>query len=349
LTIITLVTPGWSQPTYNPTLSDAQFNTAGGTGALPMLMGNRNTAFGFDALTSTSTGTGNTAMGSDTLVNNNTGSSNTAVGQGVLLFNTDGFDNTATGADSLRSNTEGSNNTASGESALYSNTTGNWNTATGVFALENNLTGSDNTAVGGKALKKATGTKNIGIGFQAEASLTIGNNNIYVGNIGGGDESQTIRIGTAQEATFIAGINGVSVSGVPVMVDGNGQLGVFLSSAQYKQHIMPMDTQSDRILTLRPVTFAYRSDSAATRHYGLIAEEVAAVYPELVTHTATGELQTVKYQELIPMLLNELQRQNRELRELRALVGSAVGRSVGSPEIVAGARVPPGETDESLR
>ncbi len=174
-------------------------------------------------------------------------------------------------------------------------------------------------------------------------TLQTGNNNIYVGNRGAGDESQTIRIGTAQARTFIAGINTASVGGAQVMIDTTtGQLGIVTSSARYKREIETMASRSEGLLKLRPVTFVYKDDGAAAPHYGLIAEEVATVYPELVTRTASGEVQTVKYHELIPMLLNELQRQRqefqhalqrqqqdsvevatlrKELAELRALVG----------------------------
>jgi len=151
-----------------------------------------------------------------------------------------------------------------------------------------------------------------------------------------------MRLGKAQTRTFIAGIGNASVSGATVEIDSNGQLGIATSSARYKQDIVPMGTRSEKVLDLRPVTFAYKDDSKGVTHYGLIAEEVAAVYPELVTHTATGEVQAVRYHELIPMLLNELQLQlqefqhalqrqqqessevatlRKELAELRALVG----------------------------
>jgi hypothetical protein len=195
--------------------------------------------------------------------------------------------------------------------ALFGNSTGNNNTATGFQSLESNAVGANNTAVGAKALKKSLGTKNIGIGYQAGVTLTNGNNNIFIGNQGVGDESQTIRIGTAQAQTFIAGINNATVSGATVEVDAvTGQLGIATSSARYKQDITPMGLSSEKVLKLRPVTFAYRNDTQGVTHYGLIAEEVASVYPELVTHTAAGEVQTVKYHELIPMLLNELQREH---------------------------------------
>jgi len=144
-----------------------------------------------------------------------------------------------------------------------------------------------------------------------------GNNNIYIGNLGAGDESQTIRIGTAQAQTFIAGIVGASVTDpAPVVIDMfTGQLAADIrSSARYKQDITAMGARSDGLLKLRPVTFAYKEDARGVTHYGLVAEEVQAVYPELVTRTATGEVQGVRYQELIPMLLNELQHEHQALQ-----------------------------------
>src|SRR5262249_18301694 len=161
---------------------------------------------------------------------------------------------------------------------------------TGDDALLYNTSGMRNTAVDRNPLLQSTGNKNIGIGYQAGATLQTGNNNIYIGNQGAGDESQTTRIGTPQTQTFIAGINGASVSGAAVLVDGNGQLGVFTSSARYKKDIEPMASRSEGLLKLRPVTFSYKDDTAAAPQYGLVAEEVATVYPELVTRTASGEV-----------------------------------------------------------
>jgi hypothetical protein len=298
-------------------------NTAGGTNALQFVVapgdcgttgGCGNTAFGAGALPANMTGDNNTAIGVATLFSS-TGSDNTAWGANALGDNATGSLNTAGGSGALASNTIGSQNTATGLSALAGNTTGNLNTAIGVLALSQNTAGLENTAVGAKALKKSTGTKNIGIGYQAGVTLTTGNNNIYIGNQGAGNESQTIRIGTAQASTFIAGINGASVSNASaVMIDtATGQLGLVTSSARYKQDIAPMGTRSEKVLDLRPVTFAYKDDARAITHYGLIAEEVATVYPDSVTRSASGEVQTVKYLELIPMLLNELQRQRQVL------------------------------------
>jgi hypothetical protein len=335
-------TPSWSQPVCvspgcNSTASDVNENTAGGTEALANLSddASSNTAFGTGALHSTTTGiqntaTGDTAMfknttgnqntasGFQALINNISGSFNTATGVNALSDNTTGTNNTATGANALLLNTTGVNNTATGADALHANETGTLNTATGANALLLNVSGEKNTAVGYNALMNSTGNKNIGIGLQAGTTLTSGNNNIFIGNQGAGAESQTIRVGTAQTRTFIAGINVAGVSGATVVVDGNGQLGVPFSSARYKQDIAPMGGQSEKLFQLQPVTFAYKDDTRNVTHYGLVAEEVAAVYPELVTRTSTGEVQTVKYQELIPMLLNELQRLRQELAELRA-------------------------------
>ena len=302
----------------------------GGPLGLLATTGNFNTASGFEALLYNTTGSWNTASGHDALWFNHTGSFNTANGSNALASNTAGSYNTATGTFALHQNITGADNTAIGYRALYNNFTGFANIASGNDTLFSNSTGIKNTALGTNALFYSTGNKNIAIGFRAGFNLTTGNNNIYIGNQGGGDESQTIRIGTAQARTFIAGITDAGVSNAAtVMIDTTtGQLGLVESSARYKQNIVPMGTRSEKMLDLRPVTFAYKHDAHGVTHYGLIAEEVATVYPELVTHTATGEVQTVKYQELIPMLLNELQRQRQELAELRALVGQ--GRETAS-------------------
>jgi Chaperone of endosialidase len=315
-------------------VSDANLNTAGGTGALSKV----------DETPGPVGGTANTAFGFDALFNHTTGHNNTAIGAKALYNNTTGHFNTASGLAALYNNTTGQANTASGEGAAYLNTTGERNTAYGRGALFSNTTGIRNTAIGYEALTPGlcttcgpTGNKNIAIGFRAGSALTHGHNNIYLGSQGGdSSEFQTMRLGKAQTRTFIVGINTATVSDAAVMIDtATGQLGIATSSARYKQDIAPMGTRSEKMLDLRPVTFAYKDDSKGTTHYGLIAEEVAAVYPELVTRSATGEVQTVKYQELIPMLLNELQRQHqalqsqqKELAELRALVGQGRGKVV---------------------
>ena len=233
--------------------------------------------------------------------------------------------NTAGGADALSNVDEtasgGLSNTAFGNFALRALTTGSSNSAFGASALRLETTGSKNTAVGHKALRNATGEKNIGIGYQAGESLGTGNSNIYIGHQGAGDEFQTIRIGIDQTSLFIAGADSTVSNGTVLEINtATGRIGIGPSSERYKQDIATMGARSSGVSQLRPVTFVYKGDASRATHYGLVAEEVLAVYPELVTRTATGEVQAVKYLELIPMLLNELQRQQQELAELRALV-----------------------------
>jgi hypothetical protein len=198
---------------------------------------------------------------------------------------------------------------------MLSNTTGNDNTASGIFALSGNTMGGVNTAIGDFALdSNTTGSNNIAIGNGAGENLTTGSNNIEIGNSGNAPETNTIRIGVqgTQTATFIAGISGVGVaSGAAVVVNSFGQLGVVPSSARYKREVRNMGDDSDRLMKLRPVSFRYKADPTSTQQYGLIAEEVAKVYPELVVNGADGKPQTVAYHLLPAMLLNELQKQAR--------------------------------------
>ena len=213
--------------------------------------------------------------------------------------------------------TTGINDTAVGYSALSLNTTGNGNMASGTFALGDNTTGNSNTAVGGYALGfNTTGNNNIAIGYEAGfGNLATASNNIDIGNQGTGGDSSAIRIGSegAQTNTYIAGIYGVTSFGIPVYINSNGQLGTVSSSRRYKEDIQDMADASSGLLRLRPVTFRYKKpsdDGSKPVQYGLIAEEVAEVYPDLVARSADGQIETVKYQLLDPMLLNELQKQH---------------------------------------
>ena len=152
----------------------------------------------------------------------------------------------------------------------------------------------------------------------ARLNLTTGSYNIDIGSVGAAGEANTIRIGTpgTQTATYIAGINGSSVMGVDVVVGPTGRLGVVASSARYKKDIQDMGATSDRLMKLRPVTFRYKTDEHGTRQYGLIAEEVEHVYPELIAYDIDGKVETVRYSMLTSMLLNEVQKQNRGERQL---------------------------------
>jgi trimeric autotransporter adhesin len=210
------------------------------------------------------------------------------------------------GSSALYSNTSGAGNAALGHAALYFNTTGGYNLADGYAAGYNETTGSYNVAVG----------------YAAGYNQTTGSNNIYVGNRGVAAESGVIRIGTSntQTETYIAGIENTQITGSAVYVTSSGQLGVLASSERYKTEITPIGKRTEKLQELRPVSFHLKTDPKGTLQYGLIAEEVDKVYPELVIRDATGKIQGVRYDELAPMLLTEVQRQAGEIRDLKQQV-----------------------------
>lgn len=303
------------------------FNTASGYSALSQNQtGDGSTAIGYEALKFNSTGPFNTAAGYQALHLNTTGGANTAMGSSALVNNSAGNSNTAIGVTALSTNTTGSGNTAIGASALFDNETGLNNTASGTGALLNNVTGNNNTAMGLGALSNnIDGSGNIGIGYQAGSVFASHNNSIYIGNAGAfGDANATIRIGTGgtQFSFFAAGIRGVTTGAndaIPVVIDSSGQLGTVSSSRRFKDDIADMGEASRGLMRLRPVTYRYKkpfADGSKPIQYGLIAEEVSEVYPDLVAHSADGQIETVKYQVLDSMLLNEVQRQQAEIRGL---------------------------------
>ncbi len=284
------------------------------------------TFLGVSAGNTTTTGLENTGIGYGTLSQNASGGDNTAVGAYALSNNTTGSDNTAVGTSALRANTTGNNNSAIGAGALAFNTTGSDNVAIGASALGNNVVGSSNTAVGSQALPFSTGSNNAALGADAGFNLTTGDYNVYLGSVGATSESATLRIGDPGLHTrfFLAGVFPVTpgVPGAaPVYVDSTSQVGTLPSSARFKEDIRDMDKASSAILGLRPVTFRYKDQPSAPTQYGLIAEEVEAILPDLVVLDESGEPQAVLYHELPAMLVNEWQKQQRELSRQEA-VGS---------------------------
>ena len=297
-------------------------NTVLGDDALfSLTTGTDNTAMGFDALYSNADGINNIAIGSAALFSNTTGFDNTAVGYQTLTSNTTGYLNTAFGSYALNSNSTGLQNTATGNGALTYNTTGKFNTATGSGTLTYNTTGNLNTAFGLDALLyNTTGGNNIALGASAGINLTTGNYNIDIGHHGFHGEANTIRIGKQgiQTATFIAGISGATVpTGVAVIVDGSGHLGTTTSSARFKEQIKPIDKASEAILALKPVTFRYKHelDPVGIPQFGLVAEDVEKVNPDLVAHDEEGKPYTVRYEAVNAMLLNEFLKQHRKMEE----------------------------------
>jgi Chaperone of endosialidase len=297
-----------------------------------------NTAEGTNALKNLSTGIGNTAAGWFSLFSNTDGSFNTAVGAGALLFNIgnqttgDGLENTAIGTAALFNNITGQTNTANGALALFSNITGNNNTATGDRALLINTAGFSNTAVGsGALLNNETGSNNIAIGVQALGNNISGNNNIGLGNVTGPGvttATNVICIGQVNGAnvdstTWISGIwnvNPQSGNTANVVVSDQGQLGVLPSSERFKKDIQPMTKASESILAFKPVTFRYKDQKNSTQQFGLIAEEVAAVNPDLVVRNKDGKPYSVRYDQVNAMLLNEFLKGHQRVRELEASV-----------------------------
>lgn len=324
--------------------------------------GNQNTAVGFNALYSNTSGNSNTAVGESALFSNttafantavgdlalyfNTGGKNTATGTSALYHNTDGERNTAHGYATLAQNLTGSRNTANGSDALFNNTTGQRNTATGGFALFSNTTGDFNTAKGAEALfhntlgnfntadgafalyNNTTGEANIAVGNFAGQDLTTGSNNIDIGNPGVAGESNTIRIGITgtQTDAYVAGIYQTTIAkkNLPVVVDATGHLGTKGSSQRFKTAIKPMDKASEALLALKPVTFQYKKelDPEGTPEFGLVAEQVEKVNPDLVVRDAEGKIYSVRYDAVNAMLLNEFLKQHGKVQELAATIAA---------------------------
>jgi uncharacterized coiled-coil protein SlyX len=284
-------------------------NTAVGEAALVLNTGEGNTATGFRSLLSNAGGQ-NTGNGAVALHYNTTGSSNTATGYGTLFFNTTGSYNTANGTAALQNNTTGRENTAIGYLALSGNTMGNWNTATGENALFANSTGTLNTATGVGALRSNTaGNYNVALGYFAGANQTDGNNNVYIGfgmaGVAGEDNS-----------CYIGNIYGqTSSGGTPVYINNVGKLGTTTSSRRFKKDIKPMNSDSETLFALRPVTFRYKKeiDSQGIPQFGLIAEDVEKVNPDLVVRDKNGNVNTVRYEQINSMLLNEFLKEHRRV------------------------------------
>jgi hypothetical protein len=244
-------------------------------------MGDFNSAFGFNALSANSTGLSNTAVGWQALFENTTGTFNTAIGNGALESNTDGA----------------------------------FNTAIGEGALANNMSGANNTAIGDRALPSSTGFDNTAVGQGAGALVRTASNVICIGaNVAGANVSTTTWIG------HVFGVTPQSGTTAPVVVSDAGQLGTVASSERFKKDIATMEKASEAILSLRPVTFHYKSDSKGTPQFGLVAEEVAKVNPGLVLPDKEGKPYTVRYDAVNAMLLNEFLKEHQTVQQQGATI-----------------------------
>lgn len=348
--------PGGGYPEQNTALGeDALFSLAPA--------GDSNTAIGFQALYNDTDGSNNTAVGSNALHNNITGGANVGVGHQALDANTTGTDNVAIGLNAMVANTTGGLNVGVGNTALQAHSDGFGNTAIGWGAMSLGYTGgyntaighvamtfssgSNNTAVGDGAMNSSSGNSNVAVGrsaglnFAGDNNIAIGEyagqnvmrgaNNIEIGNEGAPKDDSIIRLGTVgvQKKTFVAGISSATVSnGVAVMVNGKGQLGIATSSARSKEAIKPMKDASEAILSLEPVTFHYKRelDPEAIPQFGLVAEEVAKIDPDLVARDDQGKPSTVRYEAVNAMLLNEFLKEHRKVEEQGTALKSQAGK-----------------------
>jgi hypothetical protein len=296
--------------------TQGQFNTAIGFNALRNnTTGDHNTAFGLNTLLFNTSGTGNMGIGGGCLRNNLVGNNNTAIGFQAMSANT-ASDNSAIGYQALFKNTTGNSNNAFGFQALFANTTGFFNNAHGTLALDSNTTGIFNNGFGDSALgNNVTGNNNTAIGDAAGLNVT-GSGNVCIGAGVGG-------VAGENNITRIRNIgNTPQASGIFVTVDGVGgsKLGyqMLASSRRFKEDINPMDKASEALFALKPVNFRYKEefDPDRSQRFGLIAEEVQRVNPDLVTHDGEGKVNTVRYEAVNAMLLNEFLKEHRRVEGL---------------------------------
>jgi len=298
---------------------DGAQNTATGDFALRNdVSGTDNTATGSFALENNTSGNDNTADGGSALNSNTEGSQNTAIGFAVLASNVTGEDNNAVGATALFNNINGTFNNAHGRSALNAND-GSENNAFGDLAMEFNTTGSQNIAIGDDALRNNTdGSGNVAVGDEAGTGLGPSVNNCIATGVPGGAP-----FATSDNTCFIGGIVGQAVSDpgtqAAVFVDQFNVVGIFNSSRKYKRDVEPMDKASETLYRLKPVTFKFNSDWKGTTQYGLIAEDVAQVNPQLVV-SRNAETITVRYEQINAMLLNEFLKEHKIVQEQGATI-----------------------------
>jgi hypothetical protein len=297
--------------------TEGQFNTAVGAGALLADVGSQDAFYG----------SRNTAIGAAALLSNTTGSDNTANGAFALLNNMS-YLNSAFGSNALMSNVIGLRNTAVGSNALLSNTVGDSNTAIGDQALYNNVDGSDNTAVGAGALMGNFGSGNIALGAGAGTGISGASGVIAIGSVGG-IVSNTCFIGKIRDVTT------QFADAIPVVIDSSDQLGTMSSSRRFKQDIKSMDKASEAILALKPVTFHYKSDTQCIAQFGLVAEEVAEVNPNLVVRDKNGAIYTVRYDAVNAMLLNEFLKEHRKVEQLKKEFESKIAEQQRQIELLA--------------
>ncbi len=277
-------------------------------------------------------GNGNTAIGNGSLLSLTTGTYNSALGHQALSSNTTGSGNTASGAFVLNNNTAGHDNTAVGYQALYNNATGNWNTALGEFALAANSTGNLNTANGYFALwQNSTGQEKVALGYLAGGNLHTGSYNIYIGSFMTGEDGET-------GVCYIGSIFGqTSSGGTPVYINSAGKLGTTTSSRRFKEDIKLMNDASEALFALKPVTFRYKKeiDPKGLPQFGLVAEDVEKVNPDLVVRDKEGKVNTVRYDQINAMLLNEFLKEHKKVEAQQATIDQLKSKAAKQEATIA--------------
>ena len=305
------------------------YNSATGSQALKINTANNNTAMGFQSLVTNVTGDGNTAYGWRALFHNTIGNGNVAVGREALSQNTDAGDNSVNGANTAvgfralqfattSGGVPGDANTGVGWLALQSNTIGQANTGVGSLALQAMTIGQRNSSFGRRAMEFATGNDNTGVGWRAGDNVTTASGVVCIGSSTAGanvDNTTYIRnVGTDS-------VNGAGTDFVTVNLT-TGRVGHFSSSRRYKENIKPMDNASEALYRLKPVTYRFKKEIDPTQglEYGLVAEEVANVDPNLAVRDGKGQIESVRYMAVNAMLLNEFLKEHRKVEELQTTV-----------------------------
>jgi hypothetical protein len=283
--------------------------------------GKNNVAIGFSALFN-NTANNNVAIGSSTLLANTTGADNTAVGLQALFANTTGGDNTAVGLYALFANTTATYDTASGADALYSNTTGDYNTASGYQALYSNNTGGENTAVGVNALySNNTGNDLTCIGYDCTADADGLRNASAIGAHAVVGESNALVLGGIGPYAVKVGIGTATPSNVLTIAQGAGHPvsdgWETFSSRRWKTNIQTLQGALWKVEQLRGVSYDLKANGK--HEVGVIAEEVGAVVPEVVTWDKDGkDAQSVDYSRLTALLIEATKEQQRQIQQEQA-------------------------------
>ena len=316
-------TAAWYSNFYDS--GSAAFNLFIGTSAgnAASTSGTHNTMVGDLAGTALTSGGSNTGLGYNVLHAETTGANNTGVGAAALAVQNGASSNTAVGSNSGAALTSGSSNCALGASALNAENTGSNNCAIGSSALSAQTGSSGNTAIGFLSGSAQTSYTNCTfLGYNSDASVGSLTNSIAIGYSASVGASNAIVLGNSSHTSCtIFGIDGkTSASGIAVLINASGVLGTTTSSVRFKQDIENIGDYSSKIYDFRPVNFKYKKDPSV-QQYGMIAEEVEKIMPELIVYDDEGKPLTIRYQFVPILMLNEMIKMKAMIERLEANLG----------------------------